>query len=62
MIKGASPGRIYRMEEVTVIRAVTLQDYVHIYVSILSRENVTKQVSRIKKDCALMLFDEYLDF
>lgn len=54
MKKGESPGRICRMEEVTVIKAVTLQDHAHIYVSILPGENVTKQVKWI--------FDKYLDF
>ncbi len=43
------------MEEVTVIKAVTLQEYV----SMLSKENVIKWINR---ECVLMIFDEHLDF
>ena len=56
--KGKTPDRICSMEEVTVIKEVTLQEYV----SILPRENVTKWINRIKRECVLMIFDEHLDF
>ena len=47
------------MEWVTILKAATLPDHVHMYVSIPPKESVSKMVERIKGKSALMLFDKY---
>lgn len=52
------------MEGVTILKAVTLPEYVHMYVSILPKLNVSKTIGRIKEKSALIIFDrnpEYRD-
>ncbi len=41
-------GKVCRMEEVTILKAATLPDHMHMYVSIPPKLSVSKAVSRIK--------------
>ena len=41
-------GKVCRMEDVTIIKAATLPDHVHMYVSIPPKTSVSKTVGRIK--------------
>ena len=52
-------GKVCKMEGVTILKAATLPDHVHMYVSIPPKESVAKMVGRIKGKSALMLFDKY---
>ncbi len=54
--------KICRMEGVTIIRAATLLDYVHMYVSIPPKESVSKVVGRIKRKSTLMIFDRHPEY
>ena len=55
-------GKICRMEGVTIIRAATLSDHVHMYVSIPPKESVSKVVGRIKGKSTLMIFDRHPEY
>jgi putative transposase len=55
-------GRVCKMEEVTIIKAATLPDHVHMYVSIPPKLSVSKVVGRIKGKSALMIFDRYPEY
>jgi len=48
-------GKVCKMEGVTIIKAATLPDHVHMYVSIPPKESVSKVVGRIKGKSALMI-------
>ncbi len=48
-------GKVCKMEDVTIIKATTLSDYV--YISIPPKLCVSKVVGRIKGKSALMIFD-----
>ena len=52
-------GKVCRMEEVTIIKAATLPDHVHMYVSIPPKISVSKVIGRIKGKSALMIFDRH---
>ena len=41
-------GKVCRMEEVTIIKAATMPDHVHMYVSISPKLCVSKVIGRIK--------------
>jgi len=61
---GEAISKICKMEGVTIIKAATLPDHVHMYVSIPPKESVAKMVGRIMGKSSLMLFDkppEYRD-
>ena len=45
---GEAISKVCKMEEVTIIKAATLPDHVHMYVSIPPKESVAKVVGRIK--------------
>ena len=55
-------GKICKMEEVTIIKAATLPDHVHMYVSIPPKLSVSKVVGRIKGKNALMIFDRHPEY
>lgn len=50
------------MEEVAIIKAATMLDYVHMYVSIPSKLCVSKVIGRIKGKSAMMIFDRHLEY
>lgn len=52
-------GKVCKMEGITILKAATLPDHVHMYVSISPKESVAKAVGRIKGKSALTLFDRY---
>lgn len=55
-------GKVCKMEEVTIIKAATLSDHVHIYVSIPSKVSVSKTIGRIKGKSALIIFDRHPEY
>ena len=55
-------GKVCKMEGVTIIKAATLPDQVHMYVSIPPKESVSKVVGRIKGKSALMIFDRHPEY
>ena len=55
-------GKVCKMEEVTIIKAATLPDHVHMYVSIPPKLSVSKTIGRIKGKSALMIFDRQNNF
>ena len=55
-------GKVCKMEEVTIIKAATLPDHVHMYVSIPPKVSVSKTIGRIKGKSALMIFDRYPEY
>ena len=59
---GEAISKVCKMEGVTIIKAATLPDHVHMYVSIPPRESVAKIVGRIKGKSSLMLFDRHPEY
>ena len=59
---GEAISKVCRMEGVTIIKAATLPDYVHMYVSIPPKESVAKVVARIKGKSSLILFDRHPEY
>lgn len=59
---GEALGKACKLEEVTIIKAATLPDHVHMYVSIPPKESVAKVVGRIKGKSALMIFDRHPEY
>ena len=59
---GEALSKVCRMEGVTIIKAATLPDHVHMYVSIPLKESVAKVVGRIKGKSSLMLFDRHPEY
>lgn len=55
-------GKVCKMEGVTIIKAATMTDHVHMYVSIPPKEAVSKVMGRIKGKSALMIFDRHPEF
>lgn len=55
-------GKVCKMEGVTILKAATLPDHVHMYVSIPPKESVSKAVGRIKGKSSLMLFDRHPEY
>lgn len=55
-------GKVCKMEEVTIIKAATLPDHVHMYVSIPPKLSVSKTIGRIKGKSALMIFDRHPEY
>ena len=59
---GEAISKVCKMEGVTIIKAATLPDHVHMYVSIPPKMSVSKVVGRIKGKSSLMLFDRHPEF
>ena len=59
---GEAISKVCKMEGVTIIKAATLPDHVHMYVSIPPKESVSKVVGRIKGKSSLMLFDRHPEY
>ena len=59
---GEAISKICKMEGVEIIKAATLPDHVHMYVSIPPKESVAKVVGRIKGKSSLMLFDRHPEY
>lgn len=59
---GEAISKVCKMEEVTIIKAATLPDHVHMYVSIPPKKSVAKVVGRIKGKSSLMLFDRHPEY
>ena len=59
---GEAISKVCKLEGVTIIRAATLPDHVHMYVSIPPKESVAKIVGRIKGKSSLMLFDRHPEY
>lgn len=55
-------GKVCRMEEVTIIKAATMPDHVHMYVSIPLKVSISKTIGRIKGKSALMIFDRHPEY
>ncbi len=55
-------GKVCKMEEVTILKAATLPDHVHMYVSIPPKISVSKAVGRIKGKNALMILDRHPEY
>lgn len=47
------------LQGVTILKAATLPEHVHMYVSIPPKLNVSKTIGRIKGKSALMIFDRH---
>ena len=52
---GEAISKVCKMEGITIIKAATLPDHVHIYVSIPSKESALMIISRIKGKSILKL-------
>ena len=50
------------MEGVEIIKAATMKDHVHMYVSIPPKVAVSKAIGRIKGKSALMIFDRHPEY
>ena len=59
---GEAISKVCKMEGVTIIKAATLPDHVHIYVSIPPKASVAKMVGRIKGKSSLMIFDRHPEY
>ena len=59
---GEAISKVCRMEGVTIIKAATLPDHVHMNVSIPPKESVAKVVGRIKGKSSLILFDRHPEY
>lgn len=56
---GEAISKVCKMEGAMIIKAATLPDHVHMYVSIPPKENVAKIVGRIKGKSSLIIFDRH---
>ena len=56
---GEAISKVCKMEGVTIIKAATLPDHVHMYVSIPPKESVAKVVGRIKGKSSPEYRDRY---
>ena len=61
-VVGEAISRVCKMEGVVILKAATLPDHVHMYVSIPPKESVSKIVGRIKGKSSLMLFDRHPEY
>ena len=55
-------GKVCKMEDVTIIKAATLPNHVHMYVSIPPKLCVPRVIGRIKGKSALMIFDRHPEY
>lgn len=55
-------GKVCKMEGVTILKAATLPEHVHMYVSIPPKLSVSKTIGRIKGKSALMIFDRHPEY
>ena len=55
-------GKVCKMGGMTIIKAATLPDHVHMYVSIPPKESVSKVVGRIKGNSVLMIFNRHPEY
>lgn len=55
-------GKVCKMEGVTILKAATLQEHVHMHVSIPSKSSVSKTIGRIKGKSALMISDRHPEY
>ena len=55
-------GKVCKMEGVTILKAATLPEHVHMYVSMPPKLNVSKTIGRIKGKSALMIFDRHPEY
>ena len=55
-------GKVCKMEGVTILKAATLPEHVHMYVSIPPKLNVSKTIGRIKGKSALIIFDRHPEY
>ena len=55
-------GKVCKMEEVTIIKAATMLDHVHMYVSIPPKVSISKTIGRVKGKSALMIFDRHPEY
>ncbi len=55
-------GKVCKMEEVTIVKAATMPDNVHMYVSIPPKVSISKTIGRIKGKSALMIFDRHPEY
>ena len=56
---GEAIGKICKLEGVTIIKAATLPDHVHMYVAIPPKLSVSEFMSYLKGKSALMFFDRH---
>lgn len=54
-------GRVCKLEGVEILKAATMPDHVHMYVSIPPKKAVSNVVGRIKGKSTLMFFDRHPD-
>ena len=54
-------GKVCKLENVEILKAVTMPDHVHIYVSIPPKKAVSNVVGRIKGQSTLTFFDRHPD-
>ncbi|MEE1042021.1 MAG: IS200/IS605 family transposase [Lachnospiraceae bacterium] len=59
---GEAISKVCKIEGVTILKAATLPDHVHMYVSIPPKESVAKVVGRIKGKSSLILFDRHPEY
>ena len=59
---GEAISKVCKMEGVTIIKAATLPDHVHMYVSIPLKESAAKIVGRIKGKSSLIIFDGHPEY
>ena len=59
---GETISKVCKMEGVTIIKAATLPDHVHMHVPIPPKESVAKVVGQIKGKSSLMLFDRHPEY
>lgn len=55
-------GKVCKMKGVTILKAATLPEHVHMYVSIPSKLNVSKTIGRIQGKSALMILDRHPEY
>ncbi len=60
--KNTTEEKACKLEGARIIKAATLPDHVHMYVSIPPKESVAKVVGRIKGKSALMIFDRHPEY
>ena len=59
---GEAISKVCKMDRVTIIKAVTLPDHVHLYVSIPPKESVEQVVGRIKGKNSLAFLDRHPEY
>ena len=59
---GEAISKVCKMEGVTIIKAATLPDHVHMYVSIPPKMSISEVMSKLKGKRALMIFDRHPEY